>query len=92
MEMVRALTRIFASGRKLTHLRTDQGTEFVNVNVKPFLKKEGEDLFVTHNVVKASYAERAIKSRVMRYMTHQQTKRWVDILPEITESYNATYH
>lgn len=94
-EMVDALTQIFASGRKPTHLRSDQGTEFVNQKVKALLKKKGVDFFVTHNVVKASYAERAIKtikSRLIRYMTHKQTRRWVDILPDITANYNATYH
>ena len=94
-EMVLALKRMFASGRKPTHLRSDQGTEFVNRNVKALLKKEGVTFFVTHNVVKASYAERAIKtikSRLVRYMTHKQTHRWIDILPKVTESYNQTYH
>ena len=94
-EMVLALKRMFAAGRKPTHLRSDQGTEFVNRNVKALLKKEGVTFFVTHNVVKASYAERAIKtikSRLVRYMTHKQTHRWIDILPKVTESYNQTYH
>ena len=88
-------TQIFASGRKPTHLRSDQDTEFVNQKVKALLKKKGVDFFVTHNVVKASYAERAIKtikSRLIQCMTHKQTRRWVDILPDITASYNATYH
>ena len=52
-------------------------------------------LFVTHNVVKASYAERAIKtikSRLIRYPTRKQTRRWIDVLPQITDSYNKTYH
>ena len=94
-EMVRALTQIFALGRKPTHLRSDQGTEFVNRKVKALLKKEGVTFFVTHNVVKASYAERVIKtikSRLIRYMTHKQTRRWIDILSDITDSYNRTYH
>ena len=46
-------------------------------------------------MVKASYAERAIKtlkSKIIRYMTHKQTRRWIDILPDITASYNSTYH
>ena len=60
-EMVQALKRMFASGRKPTHIRSDQGTEYVNRNVKTLLKNEGVVFFVTHNVVKASYAERAIK-------------------------------
>lgn len=94
-EMVRALMQMFALGRKPTHLRSDRGTEYVNKKVKAFLKKEGVDYFVTDNSVKASFSERAIKtikSRLMRYMTHQQTHRWVDVLPKVTESYNNTYH
>lgn len=51
--------------------------------------------FVTQNLVKASYAERAIKtikSRIAQYMTHGETHRWIDVLPKITKSYNGTYH
>ena len=33
-----------------------------------------------------------IKSRLSRYMTQNQTHRWVDVLPEVIESYNANYH
>lgn len=94
-EMKKALKVIFASGRKPRHFRSDRGTEYVNQSVKTMLKNEGVIFFVTHNTVKASYAERAIKtikSRLIRYMTRQQTKRWVDILSKVTESYNATYH
>ena len=94
-EMAQAFKHMFASGRKPTHIRTDQGTEYVNKNVKALLKKEGVNFFVTHNVVKASYAERAIKtikSRLVRYMTHKQVHRWIDILPKVTQSYNQTYH
>ena len=94
-EMVQAFQKIFALGRKPTRIRTDQGTEYVNKNVKSFFQKAGVIFFVTHNIVKSSYAERGIKSlkgRLRRYMTHKQTPRWVDILPEVTESYNNTYH
>ena len=94
-EMVQALKRMLASGQKPTHLRSDQGTEYVNRNVKTLLKNEGVVFFVTHNVVKASYAERAIKaikSRLMRYMTYKQVHRWIDVLPQVTQSYNQSYH
>lgn len=94
-EMVRAFRQIFAEGRQPTRIRSDKGTEFSNKDVKPFLKKEGVGYFVTQNVVKASFAERAIKtikSRIVHYMTRKQTHRWIDVLAEITESYNKTYH
>lgn len=94
-EMVNAFQQIFEKGRQATNIRSDKGTEFVNKDVKQFLKKKGIHYFVTQNIVKASYAERAIKtikSRIVRYMTHKQFHRWVDILPAITDSYNKTYH
>lgn len=94
-EMVQAFKQMFSQGRQPTHIRTDKGTEFVNKDVKQYLKKEDVTYFVTQNVVKASFAERAIKTikqRLTRYMTHKQDPRWIDILPDVTESYNKTYH
>ena len=94
-EMTEALRKIFKQGRQPTRIRSDKGTEFVNRDVKRLLNKEGIGYFVTQNVVKASYAERAIKTiklRLARYMTRKQTHRWIDVLPEITKSYNQTYH
>ncbi len=94
-EMVDAFKKIFERGRKPTRIRSDKGTEFANRDVKQLLKKEGVDYFVTQNIVKASFAERAIKtikSRIVHYMTRKQTHRWIDILPKITVSYNKSYH
>ena len=93
-EMVEALRQMFATGRKPSHIRSDQGPEFLNKNVKTFLKTENVTFFVTHKVVKASSAKRAIKtikSRLIRYLTRKQTRRWIDVLPQITDSYNKTY-
>ncbi len=87
--------RYLNEGENPTRIRSDKGTEFANRDVKQLLKKEGVGYFVTQNIVKASYAERAIKtikSRIVHYMTRKQTHRWIDILPKITESYNKTYH
>jgi len=94
-EMVKALETIFKEGRKPTRIRSDPGTEFANKDVKRLLNQEGVRHFVTRNLVKASYAERSIKSikgRLVRYMTRHQTHRWVDHLADITTSYNNTYH
>ena len=76
-------------------MRSDKGTEFVNKDVKTFLRQQNVNYFVTQNVVKASYAEQAIKtikSRLVRYMTRKQTHRWNDVLASVTESYNRSYH
>ena len=94
-EMTRAFEHIFKQGRTPTRVRSDKGTEFANKDVKQLLKVRNVGYFVTQNIVKASFAERAIKtikSRLVRYMNHRQTHRWVDVLPDITESYNETFH
>jgi transposase InsO family protein len=85
-EIVKALQGIFTEGRKPTKLRSDPGTEYSNRDVRGLLKKEGVQYFVTHNLVKASYAERSIKTiKGRRYMTRHQTHRWVDILADVTK-------
>ena len=94
-EMKSAFPKIFALGRKPMNVRSDKGTEFANKDISRYLKDQAVNYFVTQNVVKASYAERAIKtikSRIIRYITHSQHPRWVDVLPDITENYNKTDH
>ena len=94
-EIVKAFQTIFKQGRKPTRIRTDKGSEYVNKDVRKYLKDEKIIHFVTQNIVKASLAERAIKtikSRIAHLMTHKQSHQWVEALPKLTSSYNKTYH
>jgi hypothetical protein len=52
-------------------------------------------MWVTQNEKKANVAERCIKTlkgKIYRYFTLTQQLNWVDILPQVTESYNGSYH
>ena len=92
---MKAFKTIFKDERKPTRICTDKGSEYVNKNVRKYLKVKHTIHFVTQNVVKASLAERAIKtikSRIARFMTHKQSHQWVEALPKLTTSYNKTYH
>ena len=95
-EVAQALSSIFRDGRKPKDvLRVDRGTEFSNQHVKTLLKKRGIRLLLTNNLVKANYAERAlktIKNKIFRYMTSKQTHKYVDVLPDLVSSYNKTKH
>ncbi|KAK3083648.1 hypothetical protein FSP39_000775 [Pinctada imbricata] len=94
-EMVEALESVFSLGRVPGKLRTDKGVEFKNKMVQKLTKGEGIDHFFTQNESKANFAERVIKnikSRISRYRSHHQTNRWIDVLSEVTNSYNNTYH
>lgn len=95
MEVSKALKEIFHQKRTPLKARTDQGTEFSNKPVKAIFKSHSIDHFVTQNEVKANYAERAIqtvKSKLMRYMRSKQTYKWVDVLHDVTQGYNNSYH
>lgn len=95
IEMVQALSSVFSSTSPPKKLRTDMGSEFYNKSIHNFLKEKNVNHFFSRNEKKANFAERGIKtikSRLSRYMTQNQTHRWVDVLPNIIKSYNSTYH
>jgi hypothetical protein len=70
---------------------------------KEFLNKQIDRLFESYNIhsysiltsKKAGAVERVnrtIKSIMWRYFTEKKTKRWVDVLPDIVNNYNSTFH
>ena len=94
-EMSKSLSEIFEKHSAPLHLRTDAGTEFLNVSVKKVLKKYKIKHVVTRNEVKCAIAERFIKTlktKITRFMVKKHSPRWIDILEDMTNSYNQTYH
>lgn len=76
-------------------IRCDQGTEFSNATFKKLLTDNNIKLVLTQNELKASIAERCIKTlknRLYRYFTETDDLNWVGILSDITKSYNNSYH
>ena len=77
-------------------LQTDQGTEFLNKSVQALLQRYGIHHFSTHNAeTKANVVERfnrTLTSRMWRYLTQHQTRRYIDVLPDLIRSYNNTPH
>ena len=76
---------------------TDRGREFYNEEVLKIFDSYGINHYSTPTRTKwkASVAERVIrtiKSRLFKYFKAKKTTNWVDILPQITENYNATPH
>jgi hypothetical protein len=94
-EISSVLQTLFRRDEKPTKLRIDKGVEFRNRDVQRLLKAERVDHFYTQNEQKSSYAERCIKtlkSKLFRYLSRHQTHRWIDVLDEVTQSYNGSYH
>ena len=88
----------FLSGHfnNLKRLNTDEGREFYNEKVNKLLTSKDITLYsVSSREIKATIAERFIrilKGKLFRYMTHQNTKKYIHILPDIIKSYNLTQH
>ena len=84
------------SGRKPKNLMTDKGTEFVNEEARHYYTDMGINFYTANNAeTKAAVAERVIrtiKSRIYRYMTKNNTKRYIDVLQAIVNSYNNSKH
>jgi hypothetical protein len=82
--------------RKPRNLNTDSGTEFTNRQVQQLLKTNDVNFYTAKNPdTKASFAERVIRSikgRVYRYMTHKNSKRYIDDLDRLVAGYNNSLH
>ena len=94
-ELIRAFKHLMEKGLKASHIRTDKASEIKSKQTQAFFKSRKITHFVTQNETKANFAERVIKSikkRIARYMSFQQTHRWIDILDDVVHSYNHSYH
>ena len=92
-EMADAMKKVFESN-KPTLLRSDRGKEYADKATK-YMKDRGVKHITTSDHSKANYAERVIrtiKTKLGRYMTYNKTRRWIDALADVTNSYNNTYH
>ena len=95
-EILRAFKEILGkSGRKPKRLQTDKGKEFLNQKVQSFLKQRKIQLFVSESEKKASIVERfnrTMKGRTYKYFTAKNTYRYVDVLQNLVDGYNSSYH
>ena len=75
-------------------VRTDRGKEFEGCFDR-FLRDHKIQHYWAMGKHKANYAERFIRTlrgKLLRYLTHQHSYRYIDALPELVQSYNNTYH
>ena len=92
--IVEAFQSIFKE-RKPKLLQTDHGSEFISKKTQALLKSHNIDWFETYNTVKAQIVERfnrTLKDKMYKYFTANDTKRWIDVLQDLVENYNNSYH
>lgn len=94
-EVIHEFKKIF-NHRKPKKIRTDRGNEFNNIAFKKFCNKNNIIYFTTQNsTIKCAMVERVnrtLKNRIFRFMTHKGTKKYIDVLPDIVQSYNDSIH
>ena len=77
-------------------LQTDKGSEFYNKQVQALLSEYGIKIFSTENdEIKSGIIERfnrTLKSRMWKYFTAENTRRYIDVLQDFIDAYNNTYH
>ena len=91
--VINAFDKIFKGTRHPRAIRSDKGSEFYNRYFKQYLKEKGIKIFYALNETKANYAERYIQTlrkRLIRYQTHVQKYKYVDILQDVVNSINET--
>ena len=83
------------ANKKPGKLRYDQGTEFKNRTFQALLREKGIHGCEAINDTNAAIMEcfnRTLKNKMYRAFTARNNMRYVDILRELVDSYNNTYH
>ena len=83
------------SNRKPNKIWVDQGSEFYNNVFKKFLKDNDISMYSTYNEGKSVVAERfvrTLKNKIYRHMTTISKNVYFDVLDDIDNKYNNTYH
>ena len=77
-------------------IQSDQGKEFVNSKFKELCVKYKINFFTTtDDATKAAIVERfnrTLRTRIYRYLYYYNTKRYIDDLEKIVQSYNNSFH
>ena len=83
------------TSQKPSELFCDSGKEFVNRQVKDYLQQEGIKITHASSEMKAAIVERVnrtLQDLIYRYMTENQTYRYVNALPDLIYVYNMRGH
>ena len=83
------------NARKPKKLQTDNGREFENVPFQRMLTDHNIRFFTISSAYKAAVVERfnrTLKGKMWKFFTHTGSYRWLDVLPRILKSYNASKH
>lgn len=96
LSVAKALRELFSQGRKPLKVWTDRGTDFWASSVQNVFRDFGVMHYSTLNQeTKSMIVERLIRTfrtRIVRYMDKNGTRRYLEALPGLIHSYQNTVH
>jgi len=96
LEITKAMIAIFKQSKRIPkNLVTDNGKEYYNSSFQNLMKQHSINHYSTFSILKASIAERVIrtiKEKLFRLFTLNGNHKWVDLLDQVTNTYNNTKH
>jgi len=95
--MVHQAIFVFLTTERPEKIQTDQGTEFINATIQHTLDRLDPPIrhYHTWSIKKASIVERVqrtLRNRLGKIWERNGNHRWIDVLAEITKSYNNSVH
>lgn len=95
-DVVNAFSDILnTDGRIPKYLQTDLGKEFENKTFQHLLKERNIKFFTVNSPHKAALVERfnrSIKGKMYKYFTFTGSHRWIDVIQQLVQAYNASVH
>ena len=95
-DTLKSLASILEEIGKVKRIRGDSGREFINKLIEDKIQANGiKFINVTNEKSKAAFAERVIrtfKKKLYKYLHANQTEKYIDVLDDLVDSYNNTYH
>jgi len=93
--IAKSFKKIFKENSVPKKLWTDKGSEFYNQYLKQVLEQHNIVLYSTENEEKSAVVERwnrTMKSKMWKRFTEQNSTQFLDILPDLLNEYNNSYH
>ena len=94
--MVNAFKELFRQTPPPRKLQSDKGSEFLAKPVQDYLKSQKITFFTSEDDrIKAGVVERlnrTIKGKMWKYFHYKKSNRWLEVLPQLMQSYNDTVH
>ena len=95
-ETLIAIKNVFHKSRLQPEtFRSDAGKEFIGKDVHQYLADHEIYQQVTRNEKKANYTvcvTQTLKKKIYKYLYYCKTYKYIDVLQELVEGYNESYH